>query len=88
MLQSLKTVYYLRFKLEHMPREWFELKNLLEQGISQEVSMQDFEMLRLRQLVRAAVEGNARLYTNNSDQLETSEKRRIAREGQQHVVFR
>ena len=50
--------------------------------------MQDFEMLQLRQLVRAAVEGNARLYIDNSDQLEMSDKRRIAREGKQHVVFR
>lgn len=84
----LETLYYSRFKLEFMSRELFEVRRLLEQGISQEVSMQDFKMLQLRQLVRAAVEGNARLYINNSDQLETSEKRRIAREGKQHVVFR
>jgi hypothetical protein len=84
----LETLYYSRFKLDFMSRELFEIMRLLEQGISQEVSMQDFEMLQLRQLVRAAVEGNARLYIDNSDQLEMSDKRRIAREGKQHVVFR
>jgi hypothetical protein len=84
----LEALYYSRFKLDFMSRELFEIMRLLEQGISQEVSMQDFEMLQLRQLVRAAVEGNARLYIDNSDQLEMSDKRRIAREGKQHVVFR
>jgi hypothetical protein len=71
-----------------MSRELFEIKRLLEKGISQEVSMQDFKMPQFIELVRAAVEGNARLCINNSDQLERSERRRIAREGQQHVFFK
>jgi len=50
--------------------------------------MQNFKMLELRELVRAAVEGNAKLYINNSDRLEMSERRRMAREGKDHVVLR
>lgn len=71
-----------------MSRELSEIRRLLEKGINQEVSMQDFKMPQLIELVRAAVEGNTRLCINNSDQLERSERRRIAREGQQHVFFK
>jgi len=71
-----------------MPRELYEIRRLLEDGISQEVSAQDFEVYELKRLVRAAVEGNATLYIEDSDQLETYEVRRIAEEGKQNVVFR
>ena len=71
-----------------MPREMYEIRRLLEDGISQEVSAQDFEVYELKRLVEAAVEGNTMLYIVDTDQLETYEIRRIAEEGKQNVVFR
>jgi hypothetical protein len=71
-----------------MPRELYEIRRLLEDGISQEVSAQDFEVYELKRLVEAAVEGNATLCIEDSDQLETYEVRRIAEEGKRNVVFR
>jgi hypothetical protein len=71
-----------------MPRELYEIRRLLRDGISQEVSARDFDVFELRQLVRAAVEGNATLYIANSNRLDTYEIRCIAGEGKQNVVFR
>jgi len=71
-----------------MPRELYEIRRLLEDGISQEVSAQDFEVYELQRLVESAVEGNAMIYIVDSDQLETYEVERIAEEGKQNVVFR
>jgi len=71
-----------------MPRELYEIRRLLEDGISQEVSAEDFEVYELQRLVESAVEGNAMIYIVDSDQLETYEVERIAEEGKQNVVFR
>lgn len=71
-----------------MPRDEYEIKKLLKDGISQEVSAKDFDEWDLKRFVRSAVEGNTTLIISNSDQLDVYDIRRIAREGKSNVVFR
>ena len=71
-----------------MTRDAHEIRRLLEDGISQEVSAEDFDDHDLRRFVESAVEGNATLYITDSDQLDSHDIRRIAEEGKRNVVFR
>lgn len=71
-----------------MPRDEYEIKRLLRDGISLEVSAEDFDTWTLKRLVRSAVEGDTTLIIIDSDQLDTYDIRRIAREGKSNVVFR
>jgi hypothetical protein len=71
-----------------MPRDDHEIRRLLEDGVSQEVSAHDFDEHDLRRFVESAVEGNATLYIKDSDQLDAHDIRRIAEEGKRNVVFR
>lgn len=71
-----------------MPRDEYDIKKLLKDGISQEVSAKDFDEWDLKRFVRSAVEGNTTLIISNSDQLDVYDIRRIAREGKSNVVFR
>lgn len=71
-----------------MARDEFEIKRLLRDGISQEVSAMDFDEFDLKRFVRSAVEGNATIIIRNSDNLDEYDIKRIAREGKGNVVFR
>jgi len=71
-----------------MPRDECEIRRLLEEGISQEVSAEDFNGWELARMVESALEGNTTLYIRNSDQLDEWKIERIAEEGKRNVVFR
>jgi len=71
-----------------MPRDEFEIMRLLRDGISQEVSANDFDVFYLQRFVRSAVEGDTTVIIRDSDQLDGFYVRRIAREGKSNVVFR
>jgi len=71
-----------------MPRDEFEVKRLLEEGISVEVSANDFDEWELGRMVESAVEGNAVLSIRNSDKFDEYEIERIAENGKRHCVFR
>ena len=71
-----------------MPRDDFEIKRLLRDGISQEVSANDFAAFQLKRFVRYAVEGDTTVIIRDSDQFDMYEIKRIAREGKSNVVFR
>jgi hypothetical protein len=71
-----------------MARDYYEVRKLLRDGISQEVSAEDFDDYELRHLVEAAVEGDTTLYIADSENLDEHDVRRIADEGRENVVFR
>lgn len=71
-----------------VPRDEFEIKRLLRDGISQEVSANDFDEFDSKRFVRSAVEGDTTVIIRDSDQLDVYVIRRIAREGKGNVVFR
>jgi len=71
-----------------MPRDEFEVKRLLEEGISVEVSANDFDEFELGRMVESAVEGNAVLSIRNSNKFDEFEIERIAENGKRHCVFR
>ncbi len=71
-----------------MPRDEYEIKRLLRDGISQEVSAHNFDAFELKRFVRSAVEGDTTVIIRDSDQLDMYEIRRIAQEGKCNVVFR
>jgi hypothetical protein len=71
-----------------MARDEFEIRHLLEDGISVSASADDFDEFELRRLVEAAKEGGTVLTVSESDSLDEYEIRRIAEEGKRHVVFR
>jgi hypothetical protein len=71
-----------------MPRDEYEIRRLLEDGISVEVSAQDFDEFELGRMLESAVEGNATLFVNDSDEFDEYEIRRIAEHGKHNVVFR
>jgi hypothetical protein len=70
-----------------MPRDAFEVRRLLEDGISQEVSAYDYDVFELKRFARAAVDGDATLFIRHSERLQTFDIRRIAEEGEENVVF-
>jgi hypothetical protein len=71
-----------------MPRDEWEIRRLLRDGISQEVSANDFDESNLKRFVRSAVEGDTTVIIRDSDQLDVSDIICIAREGKGNVVFR
>lgn len=71
-----------------MPRDEFKIRRLLEDGISIEVSANDFDKFKLSRMVESAVEGNAILSIRDSDKLDMFDIRRIAEEGKRNVIFR
>jgi len=71
-----------------MPRDEYEVKRLLEDGISLEVSANDFDEYELGRMVESAVEGNAVLSIRNSNKFDEYEIERIAENGKRNVVFR
>jgi hypothetical protein len=71
-----------------MPRDEYEIRRLLEDGISVEVSANNFDEYELSRMVESAVEGNAILSIRNSDKFDEYEIERIAEEGKRNVVFR
>lgn len=71
-----------------MVRDEYEIRRLLEDGISQEVSAEDFDEYYLKRFVRSAVEGDTTVIIKDSDQLDMYYIRRIAEEGKRNVVFR
>lgn len=71
-----------------MPRDEYEIRRLLEEGISQEVSANDFDEYELGRMVESAVEGNTTLFIRNSDKFDEYEIERIAENGKHSVVFR
>jgi DNA-binding transcriptional regulator WhiA len=71
-----------------MSRNEYEIKRLLRDGISQEVSANNFDAFQLKRFVRSAVEGETTIIIRDSDQLSVFEIRRIVREGKSNVVFR
>ena len=61
-----------------MPRDEYEIRQLLEDGISLEVSANDFDEYQLSGMVESAVEGNSLLTIRDSDVLDEYEiKRRL-----------
>lgn len=71
-----------------MVRDEYEVKRLLEDGISLEVSANDFDEYELGRMVESAVEGNAILTIRNSYKFDEYEIERIAENGKQNVIFR
>jgi hypothetical protein len=71
-----------------MPRNEYEIRRLLRDGISQEVSANDFDEYELKRFVRSAVEGDTTVIISDSEQLDMYDVRRIAREGKGNVIFR
>lgn len=71
-----------------MVRDEFEIKRHLEEGISLEVSANDFDEFELSRMVESAVEGNAVLTIRDSDKFDEFEIKRIAEKGKRNVVFR
>jgi len=71
-----------------MSRDEHEIRRLLEDGISQEVSAEDFDTHDLKRFVRSAVDGDSTVIIRDSDQLDAHDIRRIAEEGKGNVVFR
>jgi|GEM_PF-6134850 len=71
-----------------MPRGEYEIIRLLEEGISQEVSANDFDEYELGRLVESAVEGNTTLFVRDSDEFDEYKIERIAENGKRNVVFR
>lgn len=71
-----------------MPRDEYEIKRLLRDGISQEVSANDFDEYELKRFVRSAVEGDTTVIISESEQLDMYDIRRIAGEGKGNVIFR
>jgi hypothetical protein len=71
-----------------MPRDEYEVRRLLEEGISQEVSALDFDEYELGRMVESAVEGNTTLYIRHSNKFDEYEIERIAENGKRNVVFR
>ncbi len=71
-----------------MPRDEYEIKKLLEDGISIEVSANDFDEYELKRFVESAVEGNTKVIITDTAKLDMYDIRRIAEEGKRNVVFR
>ena len=71
-----------------MPRDEYEIKRLLEEGISLEVSANDFDEYELGRMVESAVEGKATLTIRNSDKFDEYEIKRIAENGKRNVIFK
>ena len=71
-----------------MARDYYEVRRLLRDGISQEVSAYDFDEYELRHLVEAAAEGDTMLYIADSENLDEYDIKRIADRGRENVVFR
>ncbi len=71
-----------------MARDYYDVRKLLRDGISQEVSAEDFDTYELRHLAEAAAEGDAMLYISDSEDMDTHDIKRIAEEGRENVVFR
>jgi len=70
-----------------MARDYYEVRHLLLDGISLEVSADDFDEYDLRHLVEAAVEGDTTLYISDSGNLDEDDIRLIADAGKENVVF-
>lgn len=69
-------------------RDEFEVRRFLQDGISQEVSANDYDEFDLKGFVRAAVKGDTTVIIRDSGQLDEFDLRRIAREGKGSVIFR
>jgi hypothetical protein len=68
-------------------RDEYEVKDLLEDGISQGVSARDFDEYTLEEFVESAVEGNTIVYIRDSHILDESQIEDIAEAGKRHVAF-
>ena len=71
-----------------MAKDAYEIQRLLKEGISLEVSANDFDEYELGRMVESAVEGNAALSIKDSNELDEFKIKRIARNGKRNVVFR
>jgi hypothetical protein len=71
-----------------MARDYHEVRKLLRDGISQEISVDDFDEYELRHLVEAAAERDATLYIADTEDLDEHYIGRITDQGRENAVFR
>ncbi|MDG6906957.1 MAG: hypothetical protein JRN20_14375 [Nitrososphaerota archaeon] len=70
-----------------MPRDFYDIRNLLRDGINISVSAKNYDYYELKKLAREAQESGASLRITDAEELESYEIRRISEEGGEMISF-